>query len=109
VNASLFGAQFLHDRSFNSYGVSGFTDLRLTRGLSINVGGSYSRVNDQLYLRRGKLTPSQVIARQEALATNFRYFMNFGVSYTFGSIFNTVVNPRFNSRGGGREGIMISF
>ena len=44
----------------------------------------------------------RVIARQQALATNFRYFLNFGVSYTFGSIFNTVVNPRFNSvRGGG--------
>lgn len=109
VNASLFGSQYLHDRSYYNYGISGFTDLRLTRGLSINVGGSYSRVNDQLYLRRGTLSDNEVIARQEALATNFRYFLSFGVSYTFGSIFNTVVNPRFNSAGGGGGGIMISF
>lgn len=109
VNLSLFGSQYLHNTSFNGYGVSGFTDLRLTRGLSINIGGSYSRVNDQLYLRRGTLTPTQVVARQEALATNYRYFVNFGISYTFGSIFNNVVNPRFNSSRGGGGGFTISF
>ena len=109
VNVGVFGSQYLHDRSYNGYGISGFTDLRITKGLSINLGGNYSRVNDQLYLRRGTLTDNQVIARQAALATNFRYFLNFGVSYTFGSIFNTVVNPRFNSAGRGGGGFTISF
>ncbi len=100
VNMSLFGQQFLHDLNYNSYGISGFTDLRIAKGLAINVGGNYSRVNDQLYLRRGALSDNEIIARQQALATNYRFFMNFGLSYTFGSIFNTVVNPRFNGRGG---------
>jgi len=100
VNMSLFGSQYLHDVSLNSYGISGFTDLRIAKGLAINVGGNYSRVNDQLYLRRGALSDNQVIARQQALATNYRFFMNLGMSYTFGSIFNTVVNPRFTGRGG---------
>ena len=109
VNVGMFGSQYLHNRSYNGYGVSGFTDLRITKGLSINLGGNYSRVNDQLYLRRGTLSDNQVIARQAALATNFRYFLNFGVSYTFGSIFNTVVNPRFNSSRGGGGGFTISF
>lgn len=109
VNVGLFGSQYLHDRSYYGYGISSFADLRVTKGLSINVGGNYSRVNDQLYLRRGTLSDNQVIARQEALATNFRYFLNFGVSYTFGSIFNTVVNPRFNSARGGGGRIEISF
>ena len=109
VSMSLFGSQYLHDRSFYSYGVSSFADLRLTKGLSLNLGGNYSRVNDQLYLRRGTLSDNQVIARQEALATNFRYFLNAGVSYTFGSIFNTVVNPRFGSSRGGGGGITFSF
>ena len=68
--------------------------------LAINVGGNYSRVNDQLYLRRGVLSDNEIIARQQALATNYRFFLNLGMSYTFGSIYNTVVNPRFNGRGG---------
>jgi hypothetical protein len=107
VNWSLFGSQYLHNTRFNSYGTSGFVDLRIAKGLSINVGGNYSRVNDQLYLVRGELTDNQVIARQQALATNYRFFLNFGLSYTFGSIYNTVVNPRFGGSRGNQ--MMISF
>jgi len=110
VNMSLFGSQFLHNTKFNSYGTSAFVDLRITKGLSLNFGGNYARVNDQLYLPRGTLTDNQVIARQQALATNFRYFGYAGVSYTFGSIYNTVVNPRFGrARGGSGNNISISF
>jgi hypothetical protein len=39
--------------------------------------------------------------RQRQLATSYSYSVYFGVSYTFGSIFNNVVNPRFGSSGGG--------
>jgi hypothetical protein len=105
VNWSVFGSQYLHNTRFNSYGTSGFLDLRIAKGLSFNVGGNYSRVNDQLYLVRGQLSDNQVIARQQALATNYRFFLNFGMSYTFGSIYNTVVNPRF----GGTRGNQMMF
>ena len=104
VNWSVFGSQYLHDLRYYNYGTGVFLDLRIAKGLSINLGGNYSRVNDQLYLPRGTLTDNQVIARQQALATNYRYFGQVGFSYTFGSIFNTVVNPRF---GGARGGGMI--
>lgn len=107
VNWSVFGSQYLHDTQFNSYGTSGFIDLRISKGLSVNVGGNYSRVNDQLYLIRGELTDNQVIARQQALATNYRFFLQFGLSYTFGSIYNTVVNPRFGGTRGNQ--MMMSF
>ncbi|MCA0375251.1 MAG: hypothetical protein LCH84_06255 [Gemmatimonadetes bacterium] len=105
VNAQLFGSQFLHDLDKNSYGVSSYVDLRIAKGLAFNFGGSYTRVNDQLYLPRGELSESEVIARQQALATNYRFNVNFGLSYTFGSIYNTVVNPRFNA---GR-GVSVSY
>ena len=36
-----------------------------------------------------------VLLRRRALLTGFQYFTHFGVSYTFGSIYNNVVNPRF--------------
>jgi hypothetical protein len=36
-----------------------------------------------------------VLVRQSERGTSYRYFANFGISYTFGSIFNNVVNPRF--------------
>ena len=62
------------------------------------MGGNYSRVADQLYFKRGRSDDNHIIARQQALATNFRYYGNVGLSYTFGLIFNTVVNPRFTGR-----------
>jgi len=43
------------------------------------------------------------------LATGYRYFATVGISYSFGSIFNNVVNPRFGSSGGGGSTIMMSF
>lgn len=95
VNWSLYGSQYLHNTTFYSYGTSAYTDIRIAKGLAFNMGGSYSRVNDQLYLPRGELSDNEIIARQQALATNYRFYVNFGLSYTFGSIYNTVVNPRF--------------
>ncbi len=95
VNMRVYGTQYLHDLNRYNYGTSGFINLRVTKGLSVNFGGNFSRVADQLYLRKGELDDNGIIARQRALATNYRYSGNFGVSYTFGSIFNTIVNPRF--------------
>jgi hypothetical protein len=66
-------------------------------------------VRDQLYLPRGEATDEEVIARQQALSTNFRYFVFTGIRYQFGSMFNSVVNPRFGSMGGGGTTISMSF
>lgn len=100
VSVSLFGSQYLHDLSFYSVGVGGNINLRIAKGLAVNLGGNYSKVNDQLYLQRGELDDNQIIARQQALATSFRYFGSVGLSYTFGAISNSIVNPRFSGRGG---------
>ena len=35
-----------------------------------------------------------------ASLTGYQYFFNFGVSYSFGSILNNIVNPRFGGGGG---------
>jgi hypothetical protein len=84
-------------------------DIRVGKGFSVNLSGNVSRVRDQLYLPRGEATDDEVIARQRALSTNYRYFVFAGFRYQFGSIFNSVVNPRFASFGGGGQTIMMSF
>lgn len=98
---SLFGGvehvRYLHDPALYSVSVSANVDVRLTRGLSISFGGDAEKVNDQLYLPRGDASDDQVLTRQRALATSFRVNAYVGVNYTFGSIFNTIVNPRFDA------------
>jgi hypothetical protein len=88
-------ANYFHDTSKYHIRLNGEADFRLVRGLSINFFGNVSRVHDQLYLQRGDATDEEILVRQRQLATSYRYGFSFGVSYTFGSIFNNVVNPRF--------------
>jgi hypothetical protein len=98
---SLEVANYLHD--FSKYHIVLYGDLefRITRGLSIDVSGSLSQVRDQLYLSKRELTDEEVLLERRALETNYRYRFSIGLSYTFGSIFNNVVNPRFGGERGG--------
>jgi hypothetical protein len=109
ANVSLNGSQFLNELKYNNIGLGGGVGLKLGKGFSIDLSGNVSRVRDQLYLPRGDATNIEVVARQQALATNYRYFGFMGLRYQFGSIFNSVVNPRFGSMGGGGTQIMMSF
>lgn len=50
---------------------------------------------DQIYLARGKLSDENTLLRRRQLASKYSYHGGVGLSYTFGSIFNNVVMPRF--------------
>ncbi|HEX7121410.1 MAG TPA: hypothetical protein VF178_03490 [Gemmatimonadaceae bacterium] len=86
---------YLTDASKRSTEVNGEISVRLFRGFSINFGGSYSWIRDQIYLPKGSRDPIDVLLRRRELLTGFEYDARVGFSYTFGSIFNNVVNPRF--------------
>ena len=96
VNVSLEGSQYLSDLSQNRLTAGGGFDVRLIKGLSFNLHGNYSRVHDQLSISARDLSEEEVLLRRQQLATDYRYFASFGLSYSFGSAFNTVVNPRFS-------------
>ncbi len=76
-------------------------DVRLFKGFLFNVFGAYDRIRDQISLRKGEATTEEVLLRRRQLATGHSYNVTFGISYSFGSIFNSVVNPRFGGGGGG--------
>mgnify|MGYP002625823306 FL=1 len=97
-NAYLSGSarNYLHDWSLNRLGVSGGLEVRLARGLEFEVDGSYSRVRNQITLRKGDATDEEIFLRLRELATGYRASLNVGLSYTFGSFLNTVVNPRMD-------------
>lgn len=95
VDLDVEAAHYLNDVTQNRLEGWGGVNLRLVRGLQLRVSGSAARVRDQIYLPAGELTQEDVLLRQKALATGFRYAAWLGVTYTFGSIYNNVVNPRF--------------
>ena len=101
VSASVDLSQYLSQPKKYRVQSFGMVELRLKKGLSLNVGGGVSWIRDQIYLPAGDATTEEILVRQRQLATSYSYSVYFGVSYTFGSIFNNVVNPRFGSSGGG--------
>ena len=50
---------------------------------------------DQITLKKGTTTAEDILTRQHEMETDYNFWVNFGLSYTFGSIYNNVVNPRF--------------
>ena len=101
IGLSAEGAHLLDDPARNRLVLFGNADVRLIKGLSLNFYASGSRIRDQLNIRDRSGTPEEILTREIEQLTAFRYFASVGVSYTFGSIYNSVVNPRFNGSGGG--------
>ena len=91
-------SQYLHDLSKNRLELDAHVEVRLFRGFTFNVGGGVSRIRDQLSLPAGEATPEEILLLRRQLATGHQYSLNWGLSYTFGSIYNNVVNPRFDAR-----------
>lgn len=97
VEASLEGSHYLHDFSKNRLELYGQLSLQLFKGVSFELYGSFSLIHDQLSLPQGGATPEEILLQRKQLATQYNYFGSIGVSYTFGSIYNNVVNPRFGN------------
>jgi len=93
-------AQYL--TALDKYRISGIAELeiRLFKGFSVEVFGELSRRKDQIYLPKGEASTEEILVRQRELATGYQYDINFGINYSFGSIFNNIVNPRFRHAGG---------
>lgn len=78
-----------------SASVFGDTSVRLFKGFSFNVFAEYRKIKDQIGLPKGAATTEEILLQLRQLATDYSYSVSAGFSYSFGSIFNSVVNTRF--------------
>jgi len=93
-----FGAEYhnyLHNWKYLNLGLNTQVEIRITGGLSFNIFTSADLIRDQLFLPKQGATPEEVLTRRRQLATGYRFFGFFGLSYRFGSKLNNFVNPRF--------------
>lgn len=91
---SLAGSQYLQHLARYAVTASGDGNFRLFRGFSLFTAMDASRVNNQLYLPLDQASEQDVLLQLRQLATSYRLSGRVGLSYTFGSIFNNIVNPR---------------
>jgi len=54
-----------------------------------------SRIRDQLSIPARGATDEEVLLRLRRLESGYEYGASFSMTYTFGSIFSSIVNPRF--------------
>ena len=95
VNAS----QYLQDLSFYSLQFNAEFEVRVTRGLSVEIGGFLELIHDQINLPKGSADLEEVLLRRRQLETNYEAGISFGLRYRFGSLLNNVVNTRFDGIG----------
>jgi hypothetical protein len=95
VNAS----QYLHNLSRYSLLFNAEFEIRITRGLSVEIGSFVELIHDQINLPRGSANLEEVLLRRRQLETNYEAGFSFGFRYRFGSLLNNIVNPRFGGIG----------
>lgn len=96
INGEASFDQYLHDTTLNALNFYLGANIRLFKGFNFNVGGNYSITRNQINLPAGDVSLEELLLQQQQLESGYNYFFNIGFSYSFGSIYNTIVNPRFN-------------
>jgi hypothetical protein len=92
---SAVASQYLHDRSKRRLTVEGGVDWRIVAGLSVNFSANYSQIRDQLNVPGAALSNEDRLLRLRELQSGHSASAGLGLSYTFGSVYSNVVNPRF--------------
>ena len=97
VSTALSWTNLFADFSKNNFNIWTELSVRVFKGFSINLSGNVSLIHDQFYLPKTDATGEEILLQQRQLATAFYYYGRVGISYTFGSMYNNIVNPRFGN------------
>jgi len=62
----------------------------------LDLSGQLSFIHNQVTLSKEEASLENVLIRTKQLPTTLSYYTSIGLTYTFGSIYKNVVNPRFN-------------
>jgi hypothetical protein len=104
VEVSLEGSSLLRDFSFNRFKLQGNLNFRIFKGLALTADGRFSAIRDQLALRKSEVSVEELLLRRAELASGYSYQLSLGLSYSFGSVYSNIVNPRFGGGFGGSGG-----
>ena len=97
INMALVGSNYFNDFSRNRLELNSSVNIRIFKGLSLQINGGVAHINDQLNLKKGDISEAERLLRLREVATKYRIEGGVEIRYTFGSIYNNIVNPRFSS------------
>jgi len=70
IDVGINASQYLQDLSRHSVAFNGSVDVRITQGLSIEIGGELELIHNQLNLAKGDADLEEVLLRRRQLETN---------------------------------------
>jgi hypothetical protein len=94
IFSSLNASNFLNDFSKNRIRFNANVSVRIFQGFNVRFDGNFAIIRDQINLQKGEASLEDIILQQRAIATGYQLGMGIGVSYTFGSIYNNILNTR---------------
>ncbi|MGB3005907.1 MAG: hypothetical protein WBC06_05345 [Chitinophagaceae bacterium] len=94
--------QKVKGKDVNNISVGGYLDFRIVKGLSLYIS-SYADFTKGIFpnIRKADFNSDDILANVRQYPTTNTINTAVGINYRFGSIYNNVVNPRFNRDGGG--------
>ncbi|MEL7124466.1 MAG: DUF481 domain-containing protein [Bacteroidota bacterium] len=92
--ASFEASNYMHDFSKNRLVLDGFVSIRIFQGFNVRFSTEVQLIRDLITLPGGESSLEDILLRQRQIATDFTTEFGMGISYTFGSAFNSIVNPR---------------
>lgn len=94
VFARLRGSTFLKDFNKNRIELFSRLSVRVFQGLAVTFSGRFEVIRDQINLPAGNASIEDVLLQQKQIATDYELGFRVGISYTFGSAFNNIINNR---------------
>ena len=95
LNGEIAYNMMLDEPSLYSFEFRAGMNVRLFKGFSMNVNGNYSITRNQINIAGRGVSQDQLLLAQKQVQSGYNFYTTIGFSYAFGSMFNTVVNPRF--------------
>lgn len=94
IYAGLQGSDYFMNPKFYSIEFDTHVSARLTKNLSFRISVNAQSIHDQIYLPAGDASLEEILLQQRSLATTYQYSFSAGLNFTFGSIYNNVINRR---------------
>ena len=87
-------SNYFHDFRYYKVDMEFDISIRLTKYISFKVEIDAESIHDQLYLPKEGASRDDILLKRQRLETDFDIQTQIGLRFTFGSIYNTIVNER---------------
>ena len=98
IYIGLYGDHIIDSEDIKKYniGLGTYIDWNIAKGFSFYCSGGINFDRKQIHLRSNGASYEDLLLQLQDLESDYSFYTRAGISYTFGSMNNNYVNPRFD-------------